>query len=88
MIKIYTIWYQVVYNAAVGTRLTVNVTPPEPHMLCIRSHLLKNAYIHGNRFGILVTDQFDAFFKTKHASETNATNSILPNRKTYEFSRH
>ena len=39
-------------------------------------------------FQVLPTDQFDAFFNPKNASETNTTNNTPSTWKTYELSRH
>ena len=39
-------------------------------------------------FLVLLTDQFDAIFNPKNASETNDINNTSPTSKTYEFSRH
>ena len=38
-------------------------------------------------FLVLTTNQFDAFFNPKNASDRNATNSARPTWKTYEVSR-
>ena len=60
------------------TLLTENSMPPEPYLLRLYLQSVVEESLHSRQSFWFRTNQFDAFFNLKKASETNDTNNNPP----------